>query len=1123
MTFDQYAASDPEISAWVSASAGTGKTKVLTDRVLRLLLAGVSPDKILCITYTKAASAEMEQRIESQLGRWAIITDEALYEELKSLTGKAPDKALQARARQLFVRVLDAPQRLRIQTIHGFCQSVLMRFPLEAGISPHFTLIDEYTSQDLLREAQMSLFTRSRNGGKDSCAEAIAELGTLISESMLSELLKNIVYMRRRFSLWFEDIQGVEHLRQHICRVLGVEPGISVQTLLSRHMRYTQDEYTSLRRVCDALLQSEGVSDTVLGERLQRWLEKQEDYEGYIGAFITQKGEPRKLLGTKSAQKLFPAIKEILLAEQKRVLAFADELRSLKIAETSLHVVSLAQALLTLYRQQKDQRGYMDYDDLITYTVRLLHGDGIAQWVLYKLDGGIDHLLVDEAQDTSPEQWKLVEVLASEFFAGVGARQVHRTLFVVGDEKQSIFSFQGADPRQFDLMQRKLSQRIEGAGEAFKRVRLALSFRSTAAVLEAVDTVFAQANARDGLVYTENIIAHEVHRKGVAGRVEIWPLAEVTQPESHSPWHIAERLHQLPSAMQVNINGIADTIAAWLKQKRVLPSQGRSVAPGDIFILLQRRGAFADALLRTLKRRNIPVAGADRLVLTEHIGVMDCLALARFLLLPQDDLTLATVLKSPFVGLSEEELFTLAYKRGEQTLWQRLRSDVAFAFASDFLADLLSKADYLSPFALFAYVLESCHGRIKLAGRLGVEVEDPLDEFLSLAMEYERIHVPSLQGFVQWLEAENTEIKRDVQKSRDEVRIMTVHAAKGLQAPIVFLADTTRLPPAQHSDRPLWTQQEQPVPLWSPSVDYDDRHLSQLREHYRTQAGREYRRLLYVAMTRAEDELYICGWKGSKAVSDECWYEIIRGGTKEWMEEDGKRILALSQRIKPALPPSITRTEESVSLPSWAQTPAPVGPVLRTLTPSRTAAGELPMSNGDLYARERGILIHRLLQYLPDVESHERGFVARRIISYYGTVLAQKEQEQIESEIMRIIQHPDFAPVFSADSVAEAPVCGIIQDTIGNKTVISGQIDRMAVCGDDVYIIDYKTSSKVPQAEHEIPPAYLRQMQAYYQLVREIYPNKAVHCALLWTAEPRLMRLSGELLGHRLDVGAAVA
>ena len=1079
MTYDQKIASDPDICVWVSASAGTGKTKVLTDRVLRLLLAGSAPSKILCITYTNAASAEMEERIYHQLGKWAVAEDAELRGIITELTGKPPNEKTLKLAKQLFAIVLDSSERIRIQTIHGFCQSVLKRFPLEAEVAPHFQLIDDYSKKELLELAVSKLLSDNN----PETIEVISKFATLISETTLKGLLDNIIADFHKFSSLPTDVIS------KIYDKFGFDKFCLLQNLIDDFFDYTVDEVMQLRAACNALIKEPSHFNDVISTGLSKWLENiGKNHENYILTFLTQKNEPRKNVASKATEKILPNIKEILLKEQQRVFEFAHKYQSLKVLETTILAVKLAENLLKIYHHLKDVRGFLDYDDLILKTINLLEEKEATAWVLYKLDGGIDHLLIDEAQDTSPKQWQLVDTLTNEFFAGNGAKNKNRSLFVVGDSKQSIYSFQGADPQNFEIMQSKIRKKILASELEFRNVSLALSFRSTEPILQAVDDVFAIPQAREGLIFSENDISHAAHRKGMAGRVELWQLLEAPAKEKLPTWHIAEDSIMEQSLETICAKQIADEVSNWLQTKRKLPSQDRPIQPSDIIILVQRRGKFANAMLRELKLKNIPVAGSDRLVVNEHIAVQDCIALAEFLLLPQDDLTLASLLKSPFCGLNEDDLFELAYDRKGQNLWQRVK-DSKFENAKEFLLQMLNKTDYLPPYELFAYALETLGGRKKMAERLGSEIHDPVNEFLQLAIKYSSIHTPSLQGFVHWFTSGNSEIKRDMEKAGSEVRIMTIHGAKGLQAPIVFLPDTTRTPKSDSGI--LW---EEDLPIWTNTSENDDINCKNIKENLRYKRECEYRRLLYVAMTRAEDELYICGWK-PRIYSEKCWYELIKQAAQpKWQEVDGKFIIHSEQTAAAKIKPINNKAQIKVQLPDWVREKATNEPTpSKPLSPSRIDTPTKTLSPiKDQKARLRGLLIHKLLQY-------KSWNLAN------NNIFSQDEQNEITIEVKNIIENPEFAEIFGDNSVAEAPISGIVYDAENNPMVISGQIDRIAVLEKDVYIIDYKTNAQVPENNSQIPAGYIKQIYAYRKLVEQIYPDKKIHCGLLFTNAPKLM------------------
>ncbi len=1107
MTKEQLLASDPSLSAWVSASAGTGKTKVLTDRVLRLLLTGERPGAILCITFTKAAAAEMLERIEEELGLWAVAGDADLKTRLKTLSGVDATEEIFQRARRLFAYVMDSPDKLRVQTIHSFCQSVIARFPIEAGVSPHITVLDEYDASEMLEEARARLFRES--GRDDKTSAVLRSLARTIAESTLQDVLAQIVAARRKFAPLLSLQGGAERFSLLLHEALGVQAGMNDSKLLLRYFTYRDEELAALKQAVALLSTVGGTTNLGLAATLAVWLEKRADAEGYAQSFFTLEGTLRKRLYTKEISDKHPQVADAIAQEVHRAEGFLDAFKTLRVIESTQQMMLLARIVLGHYAEEKARHGVMDFDDLILHTVQLFKRSGAAAWVLYKLDSGLNHLLVDEAQDTSAEQWQIVEALVGEFFAGDGARRKHRTLFVVGDEKQSIYSFQGADPHLFDRMRLSMSKKARDAGRPFEHIRLDTSFRSTEAVLRSVDTVFASDAARKGLVFSESVISHTAFRQKVTGRVELWPLPDVPKKEKVTIWENLEQSDYTPSAEQQLAEAIAAEIAGWLKEKRVIAGRGRAVEPGDIMILVRRRGRFAEAMIRSLKRKGVAVAGADRLLITDHIAVMDCVALATFLLQPEDDLTLASLLKSPFAGLTEDDLFRLCHGREKQSLWQRLKQDKSSAEVAAFLAEMLRVADYFTPYELLSHALVTLGKRKAIYARLGAEADDPLNELLSLALHYEQSHPPSLRGFLHWIKNNETEIKRDMDKARNEVRILTVHASKGLQAPIIFMPDTTGLP--QHPDNLQWmqTMAGHTLPLWVMLSKQENRHLRELRELTREESLEEYRRLLYVAMTRAQDELYVCGWKGEKAPGKGSWYELIENVVKEdaaWQDVNGRKVLQLGGEQGVARRQA-TAQAVAGSMPAWMNAmPTAEKVPSRPLSPSKmTEEGIEKLPQASQAARLRGVLVHRLLQYLPQCAPSEREAVMQRFITHYGEGLNERERGDIARQVTALLQHPDFSEVFSEHSVAEVPLVGVVEDAKGAPVTVAGQIDRLAVSGNEVLIVDFKTGGIVPQHSSEVPVAYQRQLGLYRKLVQKIYPDKTVRCAIIWTSAAKLM------------------
>jgi ATP-dependent helicase/nuclease subunit A len=1132
---------DPRRSVWVDASAGTGKTRVLTERVLRLLLEGTPPERILCLTFTRAAAAEMANRIARQLQGWTTADDAVLRKALHDVAGAAPDDERCRLARRLFARVLDTPGGMKIQTIHAFCQSLLKRFPLEAGVAPHFEVLDERSAAELLLEARETVLGRARAESDPDLAGALATVTSFTHEAGFAELMQGLTAERARLQRLLTKFAGVDALVAAIYLRMGVEPQTTAASLLAAGCADTALELLGLRLAVRALGQGRK-SDVERAAAIESWLaaspaERQVAFPAYEAAFLTDTGNIQARLVTNGVAAANPGVAEILQAEAERLADLRDRCNAATVAAATAALLRLGGAVLDAYEAHKRARSLLDYEDLVLRTRELLRREGVAPWVLFKLDGGIDHILIDEAQDTNPEQWEVVELLANEFFVGESARREVRTVFAVGDPKQSIFSFQRADPASFERMRRHFSQRVTAAEAGWDEVPLTISFRSGQAVLDAVNAVFARPEAQDGLFAAGAWPRHRPARTGQAGLVELWPPAAPREAPPPQPW--APPLERLPADSPRGrlARLVAQRIAAMIASAEELESHGRPIRPGDILVLVRRRDNLVEELVRELKQRGVPVAGVDRMLLTEHIAVMDLMALGQFLLLPDDDLNLATVLKTPFVGLGEDELFALAQPRGGG-LWAELvaRKDEnpSFARAHALLAELLARADFAPPYELYAEVLGRGGGRQALLERLGVDAADPIDEFLSLALAYERTHVPTLQGFLHWLSSGAVEVKRDLEHdAAGQVRIMTVHGAKGLQAPIVFLPDTMQVP--RHPARLLWLDdgRDPRLPLWCPRKAFEDTRAAGAREALQAREAQEQNRLLYVALTRAEDRLYICGWHGRQAPPDRCWYNLVRAGLagiardfafdcRAELREEGWSGTGLRIEVpQTAAVQAEGRQRErprggAAPLPDWSRRAAGAAAARgRPLAPSRPGGADpavrTPIGPDDGARFRRGLIIHRLLELLPELPRERRAEACRAFLARPVHGLDAAAQAEIARETLRVLEDPQFALLFARGSRAEVRVAGEIVGRNGT-IVLSGQIDRLVVTDSGVWILDYKTNRPPPKRPEDAPETYLRQMAAYRAVLRRIYGDRPVHCALLWTDGPRLMPLPAWLL-----------
>jgi len=1104
-TYDVSKALDPAASVFVSANAGAGKTSLLTNRVLSLLLHGVDPSKILCLTFTNAASAEMTGRIQKELGKWVMVGDAKLRDALAAIMGEHITETVITRARSLFARVLESPEGIRIQTIHGFCQSLLRRFPIEANISPHFTVMDARTEQELLQEARLRLFNRAQKEDL-RLQQALHAIAHALGESAFHSLVAEMIQHKRQIRSLFTHNDGITESIDTLYRILKIPMGGTLKNLITEHFSYDKNALANWRRICKIFLHGDP-AEQEKAQTLIAWFanaqEREKQVAGYGNIFLTQKGTPRARLFKKDTLTDRELI-ATLMAEQERVHRFSDALKSMEMAECSAHMLHVAEAFLALYTQLKTARALMDYDDLILTACDLLQKPDISPWVLFKLDGGIDHILVDEAQDTSPEQWTIIQSLTQEFFSGKGRTERDRSLFIVGDEKQSIYSFQGADPVALGKMQQYFAQAIQAAAKPLHRLELNLSFRSTTEVLTAVDAVFSQPKAREGLTFDNAELKHTLTRHGYPGLVEIWPLIEPEENETEFTL----------SPVTLLARRVAETIRGWI--------DGGTAEAGDIMILVRIRTSLVDKLVRALKKHAIPVAGHDRMALSDNLAVQDLMALGRCLLLPEDDLSLAALLKSPIFNLSEEQLFALAFGREKKKLWERLREfsdDLVFQPVYALLSDLRARADFVSPFELYSYALDTLGARRRFTGRMGEEYNDPIDEFLGQALLYERSHTPSLQGFIHWLDASDSEIKRDMEQAKGCVRIMTVHGAKGLQAPIVILPDTIELP-KQRNTLQWYHEKDRTIPLWSSSSDKDNVLSAGLRDEQKQLMYAEYRRLLYVALTRAENRLYICGATAKEKINELCWYQLVKDGIAPIAEAfdtpwgQGLRMGHYPERAMRDAE-SVAITGNPAQMPTRSQDegfaflhhPPPTEPAIpQPLTPSRLTGDEpaaaSPLTATPIY--QRGTLIHRLLQYLPDIPKPERQRVADNIAANFNRTMPQADLNACIAEVLAIMDDPNIAFLFLGESLVEVPVAGMIS-VHGKPVAVAGQIDRLCIRDKEVWIVDFKSNRTAPAV---VPNAYLQQMRLYYLLLRQIYPDKTVRCALVWTSVPSITILA---------------
>lgn len=1094
-TIQQRLAADPKKSVWVGASAGTGKTKVLSDRVLRILLNGTNPAKILCLTYTKAAAVQMNSRVAKKLSQWAIMSDNKLEEELLALYGQLPNdnkslSLLKAKARQLFAVLLDTPGGIKIQTIHSFCQEILKRFPLEANISPYFEVLDDRGSLEAITEIKNKILTTAQLSPESEIGKAISYITSTISEYSFPKIIDDIIKMRSKVEKSIIAFNGKQNLLDAVSKKLNMADDLSIEKIMKEFFNLTPKE--NLYRLVDA-----GYNDLIT------WLDQTYDiskYEQYFSIFLTQKNEIRSVSKDKKLKQNEQLI-QIFNDEANRCLAAIQKIKSYNVYQSTKAVIILATELIDNYRKFKQTRAKLDYNDMILITKNLLEKKDAAKWVLYKLDGGIDNILIDEAQDTSPDQWSIISAISDEFFAGLGASENTRTIFAVGDRKQSIYSFQGADPDKFDEMREHFAK----LSPDFIKVNLDVSFRSTDAILDTVNQIFADENVKKGVASINEDVEHIAFRKGEAGRVEFWECIEPEDTKADDTWRLPIKHSQEISTSSQMAQMIARKIKDFVSSKQLLVSQNRPLQYGDFLILVRSRDAFCEEFIRECKSLNINISGIDRIKLMEQIAVQDLVSLGKFLLLPEDDLSLAEVLKSPLFGLDDNDLFELCYQR-TGTLWASLTKNKKYSQTTEILVNLLKLADNMRPFELYNYILSKNGGRKKYFERMGYEAEDGIDEFLNLSLVFEQEHIASLQNFINWICEDDVEIKREMEQSKnDMVHMMTVHGSKGLQAPIVILPDTTRVPSSSRGAEFLWDEDLFLYPYCA--ADFDD-VCDNLKNKQNNKMLEEYRRLLYVATTRAEDTMIFCGFRKKNKIPENSWYSIFKNIFTKFADNNENVWTYKNEQLLKIEEKKIAQnfnTEDKI--PDFMFTPAEnEKPLSKPLTPSKL--DEEPASISPLHIVDntifykRGTIIHKLLQFIPDIDKNKQSEAITKYLKNIAPDFSEEERHNISNDVISLINNPDFGIVFGPNSQAEVPIMGEI-----NEKIISGQIDRLIITDEKVIVVDYKTNRYTPQTIAEVPQIYLLQLSAYKALLQKIYPQKEIETYILWTNNAFMMKI----------------
>jgi len=1147
---NQLKAANPRDNVWLSASAGTGKTQVLSARVLRLLLTpGVDPSQILCLTFTKAGAAEMANRINDVLARWVRADSGTLGKELAFL-GADITPELQAHARTLFASVLDCPGGgLRIDTIHAFSQWLLANFPEEAGLTPGAKPMEDRERELLARQVLADMLTDAERDGDTGLLDAVSHF----TKAKDPEALRGwLMTCASAAELWEEPAPWDGPLRERVLRLLDM-PADADEDWVIAGLDPEVFPDDQLRAMLPLMQDWGAKTGDATAAHIAQWLAADHSarpalLDGFFETVLKKDGEPRSMAKPAKAEPLLVNWQQdvadavAMVAERRALLGLATFLTS---------ALEMGRTFAKAWEAAKAREGLLDFDDLIRKAAHLLKNAGAGDWIRYKLDRSFDHILIDEAQDTNRSQWDIIFALIDDFFSGEGARgDKLRTIFTVGDYKQAIFGFQGTSPENFERAKHRVKRRIDDAKTNAHELRenrrlpgwadldLGLSYRTTPRVLDFVDRAM-EAIGHEAFGLPEPTGEHRSFKPELGGLVTLWKpvVSSADDPE------IEEEQDWLPAHDTLLADRIAEQVRRWVSEEEpfVLEKgeRKRHAGAGDIMVLVRKRKDLATQIVAKLHARGVPVAGVDRLRLGAPLAVKDLMAALRFAAQPLDDLSLANLLSSPLIGWTQDDLLAHVPRAPKARLWSHLRASeepfVAETVAK--LRELLARADFETPQAMLAWLLIGpWQARRELVARLGREANDPIDELVNAAFSYESAHSPSLAGFIEWFDAGTADLKRDPDEAEGLVRVMTVHGSKGLQAPIVILADATGEPGSTGgldlADDPVGAERENARRVPLPSLSKEERAgaVAKAQEAAEIAAMQEHWRLLYVAMTRAEEALFVGGSLGPRQAKkgephEDSWYaRLVPLIDNVPVEDDiwGWRMVD-GEPCDPLVGSEVEMLEATTAaLPEWATTP--IGPEPRPPKPlAPSSAGEEfaaspPLDPGAAaIAARRGTLIHGLLERMPDVPAEDRAQAAAAWLERHASDLDAATRAEMLESALAVLETPEFAEIFSPASLAEVPLAATV-----DGVVVAGTADRLMVKPERVTVVDFKTARRPPEAFEDMPRATIRQMAAYVAALEAIYPGRDVRAAVLYTHTPKLIALpSVELESHKNRLGEA--
>ncbi|MDH5425784.1 MAG: UvrD-helicase domain-containing protein [Gammaproteobacteria bacterium] len=1118
-------AASPEISATVTASAGSGKTWLLVSRMARLLLHGAEPGSILALTFTRKAAGEMQARLTERLRDMAQADEQALVTLLKEL-GEEPTAEIISKARQLYEQCLFHDFPVRTMTFHSFCQDVLSRFPIEANLPPDFELVEN--TELLIEQSIQQLYSEATLSPDGELAD---NLGILLEHCQsihsTQTALKSFINHRSDWWAYTEtEQQPVDFAINHLAAILGIADISDPATrLFSRSFPQKLEQFRNYH------LQVATDKEMVHAETIQLALEndnKEQAYYSLLTVFLTQALEPKKRKVTKKSIGLIGEA----AADEYVTLHFeiAEQLLEINdlFARRSTHERNVAwfkagNRLLDIFQQLKSQLHNLDFTDLEWRTYQLLRHSDNAEWVQFKLDQRINHLLIDEFQDTNPTQWYLLKPLLEELSSGDPERQ--RSIFIVGDEKQSIYGFRRANPELQAYVSNWLEQQIGAMQWPLNK-----SWRSSPAVIDLVNAVF-KPTAGDLL---ESFPEHGTHKTDLPGQIvlkSIFPAPD--KADLPEPVFFRNPLHEARTdAKNLQYINEAEWIAATIKQivsDGLLITKGEQQLPArydDIYILLKNR-THVGQIEQTLRKHQIPFISANRYTLLNCLEISDLEMLLEILVTPHNDIALAQVLKSPIFNATDQDLLQLATVSEHRRWFKRLELLAAtkdaqhpIARAFHFLTKWREKADKIPVHDLLDIIFYDSNllnrYQAACADSAKAQVKANLLGFLDLALEVNSGRYPSISHFLNKLRS----LKKLDTEAPDEasansgmarVNIMTIHAAKGLEAPIVFMADTASVsaPKLAHKTMVNWpTTSNKPDAFHLMGVKTGWDTVS--KKYVDKAAGfqnRENLNLLYVALTRAKQFLFISASAPNRTIKSDnpSWYQLIEQGMLQLTQSDSieEQLCYQSGEI------NTSTADDSIEQSTIADiiVPAELSQIIfekeisETVNPSQADSDEKPAVSTvtDEDGMTRGTITHRALELLTASNSCTDRQVLLQLKIESGDILSGSEYLACLNEAKAVIAHTEFTHLFNCEYFDKAYNELPIHYHAGNKE-IHGVIDRVVIKDNTLYLIDYKSHQNITiEGIPTLADEYKKQLEFYKQGLQKVWPDHTIRPMLLFT------------------------